>query len=443
MLTFRQLSPRSFTISLRAFTVSSASTPESSVPPPPKTLTNAASIVTPTTAKGQPRRKFIPPKRPAISLESPRTWNRPLKQGVVPAYDLALKALTKDSLLLKAEAKQMRRDISKKEANYRELKAKLENEESVEERNSLNEEMRTLDEELEKMLEKLHIVQVQSEVNLPDVRWKVNNAMADMSNLSHRHLIEQKWRKDGALDLLMERIYQMKVVPDVLPEINPTIDLQVIARTLPAEFLKTKKVFKAVEPGIYLRPKQTLQHPKLHTRVFHADERLYTMLLVDLDVPNPVTGSFTTFLHWLKPNISLSALSPSRIPDPNTHTRYIPPHPQRGSPYHRYVCLLLQQPPLVGSEYTRTSAFRATCPTSVQLDIPIIPDLERLGFNVRKFASQWNLDGAKGVHMWREVWDDDVSLIYRDILGMEEPIFGRPPKVDAYAVVKQQKKYIS
>jgi len=302
-----------------------------------------------------------------------------------------------------------------------------------------------LDEELEKMLEKLRIVQVQSEVNLPDVRWKVNNAMADMSNLSHRHLVEQKWRKEGALDLLMERIYQMKVVPDALPELNPTIDLQVIARTLPAEFLKTKKVFKVVEPGIYLRPKQTLLHPKLHTRVFHCDERLYTMLLVDLDVPSPEMGSFTTFLHWLKPNISLSALSPSRIPDPDTHTRYIPPHPQRGSPNHRYVCLLLPQPPLVGSEYTLTTAFRATGPTSVHLDIPVVPDRERLGFDVRQFASKWNLNDAKGggAHMWREVWDDDVSNIYRDVLGIEEPIFGRPPKVDAYAQVKQQKKYIS
>jgi len=73
----------------------------------------------------------------------------------------------------------------------------------------------------------------------------------------------------------------------------------------------------------------------------------------------------------------------------------------------------------VGSRYSLTGASRATSPTSVQLDIPIVSDQERLGFNVRKFASQWNLDGAKGggVHMWREVWDDDVSLIYRDILG--------------------------
>jgi hypothetical protein len=73
----------------------------------------------------------------------------------------------------------------------------------------------------------------------------------------------------------------------------------------------------------------------------------------------------------------------------------------------------------VGSEYTLTGAFRATGSTSAQLDIPIVSDQERLGFNVRKFASlsRWNLNGAKegGAHMWREVWDDDVSLIYRDL----------------------------
>jgi large subunit ribosomal protein L35 len=47
----------------------------------------------------------------------------------------------------------------------------------------------------------------------------------------------------------MERIYQMKVVPDALPELNPTIDLQVIARTSSTVFL-----YKAIEAGIYLRP---------------------------------------------------------------------------------------------------------------------------------------------------------------------------------------------
>ena len=108
-------------------------------------------------------------------------WNRPLKKGVVPAYDLAVEALKKDSVALKAQAQVIRDDILKKEAIYKKKKGELENlpnEETVsEEKKSLNEELRTLDEELEKMLEKHHIIEVQSEVNMPEVRWKVNNAM--------------------------------------------------------------------------------------------------------------------------------------------------------------------------------------------------------------------------------------------------------------------------
>jgi hypothetical protein len=62
----------------------------------------------------------------------------------------------------------------------------------------------------------------------------------------------------------MERIYQMKVVPDALAELNPTIDLQIISLTLPVDFLETKKVFKAVESGVYLRPKQVFLY--FHSR---------------------------------------------------------------------------------------------------------------------------------------------------------------------------------
>ena len=186
MLVFRQLPSRSFSTSLRVFTVSPTSTPGPSAPPntPPK---SSASLPKENNhRRTNVERRKIPPKRPSISLESPRVWNRPLKKGVVPAYDLAIATLTKDSLILKAEAQQMRRDIDKKEAKYQQLKSKLKKLQdgettNSEERNLLNEELRTLDEELEKMLEKFNIVQVQSEVNLPDVRWKVNNAMGNFS----------------------------------------------------------------------------------------------------------------------------------------------------------------------------------------------------------------------------------------------------------------------
>jgi len=393
------------------------------------------------------RRRKIPPKRPSISIENPRKWNRPLRQGAVPAYDLALRLLSEDSQQIKAELVTLRSQIVARQDEYSTAEAKLkalrESGNSLEEKAAARTVLDSLDGELEKLLEKQNVLEVQSEVNLPNVRWTVNNAMADMSKASHRHLVEQKWRKDGDLDLLMERLYQMGVVPDVLPEIKPTIDLHVVARTTPREFLDSKKVQMQVEPGTFLRPKQTLVPPKLRVNVFHTDERLYTMLLVDPDVPHPETASFTTFLHWMKPNIPLSATSSNHLTNLNTHTQYIPPHPQRGSPYHRYVCLLLPQPPLGASKYTLAAASRATGPTSMHLDIPVVPEEERLGFNVREFVQRWGMNATTGggAHMWREVWDEDVSKIYKDILGKDEPRYSRPPKVDVYAELKHQKKY--
>jgi len=54
----------------------------------------------------------------------------------------------------------------------------------------------------------------------------------------------------------MERIYQMNVVPDVLPVLKPSIDLHVIARTTPKEFLNSTKVQAVVKPGVFLKSKQ-------------------------------------------------------------------------------------------------------------------------------------------------------------------------------------------
>ncbi|KAF8895012.1 phosphatidylethanolamine-binding protein [Gymnopilus junonius] len=389
--------------------------------------------------KTQGRRKRTRTTRPEISIQQPRSWHRALPPDVIPAYDLALQLLHKDSRNLKSEVSALRKSVENKETLYQALLAKVAKAEA-ENKAALEDELQSLDQDLESMSEKLNILEVQSEVNLPEVRWTVNNAMADMTKPSHRHLLEQKWRKDGDLDLLMERIYQMHVVPDVLPEINPSIDLRI---AVPVREYKKGKPYETVEPGTFLMPKQTLSPPNLFVNVFHTDVRLYTMLLLDLDLPYPEASTYTTFLHWMEPNIPLSATSPSRVTVLNAHTPYIPPHPQQGTPYHRYVCLLLPQPAI--SSYTLTGAARASGnPTSIYLDIPAVQDAERFGFDVREFASNWALDSARGgaAHMWREVWDSQVSKIYSDILKKEEPRYGHPPKFNPYIQIKQQKKYI-
>lgn len=60
--------------------------------------------------------------------------------------------------------------------------------------------------------------------------------------------------------LQMERIYQMNVVPDLLPNLRPTVDLRVNYPEKPPEsvYLRTrvKRKYEKVEPGIYLLPEQ-------------------------------------------------------------------------------------------------------------------------------------------------------------------------------------------
>jgi len=92
---------------------------------------------------------------------------------------------------LKAEAAELRVRISEKEAVYAKLEAKLhapsentshEPEAEVAGRQRLEE----VDAELENMLEKLNILEAQSQINLPNVRWMVNNAMGTSCSLSFR-----------------------------------------------------------------------------------------------------------------------------------------------------------------------------------------------------------------------------------------------------------------
>ncbi|GBE78719.1 54S ribosomal protein L35, mitochondrial [Sparassis crispa] len=388
-------------------------TPEPSPSPAKPAAAEASASASPKeeSARGtvnQTDRKW-PTRRPPISAKNPREWNRPIAKGVLPVYDEALAYIQQDSAQIKLELK--------------ELQTKVEALENV------PEEERDV-EALEELREKLKILEIQSEANLPDVRWKAWNAMGDMNKLIYRHLLEQRWREDGVLDLLMERIHQMNVVPDLLPSLHPTLDLRLNFPDVPKSGWtrhRAKRQYKKVEPGVFLLPEQTWRQPVLYTTVFHTDTRLYTLLMVDLDVPDTESQSYQAYLHWMQPNIALSALSPSPIPLTTSHTRYIPPHPQQGTPYHRYVVLLLPQ----------------ESPTE-RISIPAPSDEERLGFNFRAFAEKYGLDGNRGggAHMWREVWDNTVSRFYKDILKTEEPRYGRIPMEDPYVEVKKSKKYL-
>ncbi|KAH7884029.1 phosphatidylethanolamine-binding protein [Phlebopus sp. FC_14] len=383
MLALRRLQSHSFKLTRAQSTVEATASAASNA------LAGDALPATSIPAKKR-RARSLRTSRSKISLENPRQWKRPLAVGVLPVFDEALKYIKADSVKLKEEMKELQTSLeAAKQTSEPDVQA------------------------LKQMEEKLEILEINSEINFPEVQWKCANGMADLSKPVDRHIIERRWRKEGPLDLLMERLHQMHIVPDVLAGLHPSLDLRI---TFPDHHVKTdaRKKYRHVEPGVYLLPEQTVNPPRLYTDVFHTDERLYTLIMVDPDVPDVANSTYGTFLHWLQPNISLSATTPVPISDINTHTQYIPPHPQKGTPYHRYTLLLLRQ--------------------KTTLDIPPFTAEERLGFSMRDFIENYDLDiTAGGAHMWREVWSAGVSDIFRDVLKLDEPQFGKPPKVDRYA----------
>ncbi|GAA5895427.1 YbhB/YbcL family Raf kinase inhibitor-like protein [Sporobolomyces salmoneus] len=301
----------------------------------------------------------------ATQASSTSSYSAPIKPGVLPAYDQALAYIA--------------RDREQKLKDLEELKGNKEVDQAV--------------------LEKL---EVEAWSNDPETRWKANNGQADLSKPVFRFLAERKWRKEGDLAILMQRVTQMSVTPDLLPEIVPEADLRIRIGE------------EQIVPGVFTSPADTREGIEVSAQVFHSDERLYTLLLLDPDVPDELNQSFTTFAHWIVPNIPLSATSSSVLPLSSLPSTllYIPPHPQNGTPYHRYTVLLFAQPENA----------------KLQLEES---EIERLDFDVRDFAAEHKLE-AKGVSFFRQKWDKSVSQIYEEVLQQPEPRYGRPPKMDTY-----------
>ncbi|GAA6011683.1 hypothetical protein JCM10207_004208 [Rhodosporidiobolus poonsookiae] len=296
---------------------------------------------------------------------APAAYAAPLKPGQLPAFDEAVAYIAKDRENKLKQLEELKRQGGVDQA----------------------------------VLDKL---EVEAWANDPETRWKAKNGQADLSKPVYRQLVKRAWHKDGDLTILLQRIHQMHIVPDLLPSLSPEVDVRI------------QVAGETVEPGAYTQPAQTREGFEVSAQVFHPEERLYTLLVIDPDVPDELNQSFTTFAHLLIPNITVSATTPASLPLstlPST-LPFVPPHPQNGTPYHRYTVLLLEQP----SQLSLDAADSA---------------LERGGFSAREFVQQHGLE-ARGVSFFRQVWDREVSKIYEEVLNLPEPRYGRPPKIDTY-----------
>ncbi|OAV97332.1 hypothetical protein PTTG_07912 [Puccinia triticina 1-1 BBBD Race 1] len=259
-------------------------------------------------------------------------------------------------------------------------------------------------------IERLEIL---SEINDVQVRKNHNLGVGvDMSKPIYRFLEQQRWRKEGQLGRLMETIHRLRIFPDLFPSIDPTVDLKIKFQD---NYLSNTN--RLINIGNFVPSSKSTKPPVIQAQVFHPEPKLYTLVMVDPDVPDPRNRSFTTFLHWVRANVSISATTNGEL-DLTTEkgaeeeVEYVGPHPAQGSGSHRYTIMMFEQ----------------AGPINLSADPEL---LNRAGFSLRRFSRQLDLKPA-GVMAWISQWHardaEAISSIYRDELQIHEPRYGKEPK---------------
>lgn len=152
---------------VRSEEISSTLAPAEPSAPSPDPNDAQTSSSTSESAKTTRKKVFYPRRRPNISLENPRKWNPPVKKDLIPAYDEAIKYINRDSARLRTEMSGLRKQIRDLESQDVDGK----------------------EEQLRVLQDRVGILEVQSYVNLPEVRWKAANGMGEPTNiLFHTHL---------------------------------------------------------------------------------------------------------------------------------------------------------------------------------------------------------------------------------------------------------------
>lgn len=207
-----------------------------------------------------------------------------------------------------------------------------------------------------------------------------------MNRPIYRHYAEKKWRSYNHR-LIKQRIDQFHIVPDLLPKLEPTADVQL--------YFNQQKM----QPGQVVDSIVSERPPRLRVQVFDKGERMVTVAVVDADVPDTETDSFHKRCHYLAANIPVSPTQTSlplgRIQaDDQLAVPWLPAFSQKGAPYHRLSIILFEQK---AGESIDTSRLRELYSG-------------RDGFSVKSLRDKFSLRPF-GFTLFRSIWDDSMAAV--------------------------------
>ncbi|KAI9779705.1 MAG: hypothetical protein M1839_007203 [Geoglossum umbratile] len=240
---------------------------------------------------------------------------------------------------------------------------------------------------LKSMTDQLERLKILADINDPIVKKRYEDGEGDMNKSIYRYLANKEWRQYRR-PLLVQRITQMAVVPDLLPHVDPVVDIRLAFGR------------RTVQSGDFVDSRVSEALPKLRVQVFDKGERLVSLVVVDPDVPDVESDAFKYRCHFLAANIRISptetSLPLSKLSsDEQVLLPWLPPFAQKGSPYHRYSVFLLRQQ------------------DGVELNVASLREtVQRDGFNLRSFVDKYFLRPV-GVHMFRSIWDEGTANVMK------------------------------
>lgn len=214
--------------------------------------------------------------------------------------------------------------------------------------------------------------------------------IGDMSKPIYRFLADRKWR-EYRRKILVQRITQMNVIPDVLPHCDPVVD--------------TKLYFgkRPVQMGDYVLANVSTSAPKLDVQMFERGEKLVTIAVVDSDVPNVEADSFDYKTHYLAVNVPISAVNTKvdlaqLSEDSQVVLPWLPPVAQKGSPYHRLSVFIMEQKDAQPLDFAAVKAKEA----------------DRDNTLLRTIQARYHLK-AIGAHLFRSQFDETTLEVMNQI----------------------------
>lgn len=303
-----------------------------------------------------------------ISLKHPlnkRKYQSPI--GMDEIYPLAYEVLEKDSEKLYNKIDELKLEISKTTGTK---------------------EKRSLERKIENLM-------VQAEKYNPTVMFNARyyaNSL-DLTQPVYRRYLREKWESYGKM-LIMQRLETMNVIPDTLPTLEPTVDVKMK--------FPHNNIEKWIEPGEILSSNVTSKPPLFEiTEYKEVKEGLYSILIVNPDVPDLETNSFSTTLQWGVQDIKLSNTDREFTPlqleeNPDLEfVEYLPATPEKNAPTNRMAVWVFKQ--------------------TKELKIPK-GELNREKFNIREFVEKYELRPV-GAHLFRSIWDRNVNNV-REMYGL-------------------------